>query len=130
MWTSSTVDSGSRGSKASLSTEQPLLGDELRALKRYLTARGDQLTRFSVNYRVRTAAARAGLSIAVHPHMLRHGCGHALANRGYDSRASSKTTWDIEIRGTRRATRAPRQVASRDCGPRDQGARSWPLPKL
>ncbi len=85
--------------KGSLSTEQPLLAQELRAIKRYLkqrgdsqlpwlflTERGDQLTRFALNYLVRIAGERANLGFAVHPHMLRHGCGYALANRGYDLR--------------------------------------------
>jgi len=85
--------------KGSLSTEQPLLSQELRAIKRYLkqrgdsqlpwlflTERGDQLTRFALSYLVRIAGERSGLGFAVHPHMLRHGCGYALANRGYDLR--------------------------------------------
>jgi type 1 fimbriae regulatory protein FimB len=38
-----------------------------------------------VNYLIAAAAARAGLP-PVHPHMLRHSCGFALANRGYDLR--------------------------------------------
>ena len=29
---------------------------------------------------------RAGLGIEVHPHMLRHSCGFALANKGRDTR--------------------------------------------
>ncbi|MCZ5660451.1 tyrosine-type recombinase/integrase [Escherichia coli] len=29
---------------------------------------------------------RAGLRIKVHPHMLRHACGYALANQGLDTR--------------------------------------------
>jgi type 1 fimbriae regulatory protein FimB len=62
--------------KGSLSTEQPLFAEELRALKRYLkersdsqlpwlflTERGDQFTRFSINYLVRTAGRRAGLAL-------------------------------------------------------------------
>jgi type 1 fimbriae regulatory protein FimB len=62
--------------KGSLSTEQPLLAEELRALKRYLkersdsqlpwlflTERRDQFTRFSINYLVRTAGRRAGLAL-------------------------------------------------------------------
>jgi integrase len=36
--------------KANLSTEQPLLTEELRALKPYLPQRGDQFTRFAINY--------------------------------------------------------------------------------
>ena len=31
--------------------------------------------------------ARAGMPFAVHPHMLRHGCGFALANAGHDTRS-------------------------------------------
>jgi type 1 fimbriae regulatory protein FimB len=85
--------------KGSLSTEQPLLTEELRSLKRYLqqrsdsqlpwlflTERGDQFTRFSINYLVSSSGERGGLAFHVHPHMLRHGCGYALANRGYDLR--------------------------------------------
>lgn len=80
-----------------LSVEQPMAGDELRAVKRYLglrsdelpwlfaSERGAQLKREAVNYVLAPAAARAGLP-AVHPHMLRHSCGFALANRGYDLR--------------------------------------------
>jgi site-specific recombinase XerD len=33
------------------------------------------------------AATRAKLAINAHPHMLRHACGYALANRGHDTRA-------------------------------------------
>jgi type 1 fimbriae regulatory protein FimB len=85
--------------KGSLSTEQPLRTDEIRALKHYLpqrgdsqlpwlflTERGDQFTRFSIKYLVRITGQRVGLALPVHPHMLRHGCGYALANRGYDLR--------------------------------------------
>jgi type 1 fimbriae regulatory protein FimB len=83
--------------KNGLAVEQPITGDELRAIKRYLAARLDRLpwlfisernqplTRQSVNYLIATAAKRAGLA-PVHPHMLRHSCGFALANRGYDLR--------------------------------------------
>jgi type 1 fimbriae regulatory protein FimB len=83
----------------SLSTAQPLRADELRALTRYraergdaqgpwgfLTARGAQFTRFAMHYLVRGTGERAGLPFHVHPHMLRHGCGYAVAHRGYDLR--------------------------------------------
>jgi type 1 fimbriae regulatory protein FimE len=30
---------------------------------------------------------RANMSFPVHPHMLRHGCGYALANSGHDTRS-------------------------------------------
>jgi site-specific recombinase XerD len=62
-------------SKNSLSTEQPLAGDELRAVKRYLATRKDKLpwlflseraqpmTRQAVNYLIREAGVRAGLGV-------------------------------------------------------------------
>jgi site-specific recombinase XerD len=83
--------------KNGMAVEQPITGDELRAIKRYLATRSDRLTwlflsersqsltRQSVNYLIAAAARRAGLP-PVHPHMLRHSCGFALANRGYDLR--------------------------------------------
>jgi site-specific recombinase XerD len=48
-----------------------------------VSERGQSLTRQSVNDLIAAAAKRAGLA-PVHPHMLRHSCGFALANRGYD----------------------------------------------
>ena len=74
-----------------------MAGDELRAIKRHLATRSDglpwlfvsergqPLTRQSVNYLVAMAARRADLG-PVHPHTLRHSCGYALANKGYDLR--------------------------------------------
>jgi type 1 fimbriae regulatory protein FimE len=36
---------------------------------------------------------RAKMPFAVHPHMLRHGCGYALANAGHDTCASYAGDW-------------------------------------
>jgi integrase len=104
--------------KGSLSTEQPLRAEELRALKRYLpqrgdgqlpwlflTERGDQFTRFAINYLVRSTGQRAGLGFHVHPHMLRHGCGYALANRGYDLRLIQDYLGHRDPKHTTRYTR-------------------------
>ena len=83
--------------KNGLAVEQPVPGDELRAIKCYLATRSDRLpwlfisergqamVRQSVNYLIAAAATRAGLP-PVHPHMLRYSCGFALANRGHDLR--------------------------------------------
>lgn len=83
--------------KNGLSVEQPIPGDELRAIKRWLARRDDALpwlfiserkqplTRQAVNYITGAAAKRAGIG-HVHPHMLRHSCGFALANKGHDLR--------------------------------------------
>jgi site-specific recombinase XerD len=35
---------------------------------------------------IERAGARAKLSFKAHPHMLRHACGYALANKGHDTR--------------------------------------------
>jgi type 1 fimbriae regulatory protein FimB len=79
--------------KRGLDVEHPFAGDELRAIKRcsairtdalpwlFISERGQPLTRQTVNYLIAEAAGRAGLP-SVHPHMLRHSCGFALANRG------------------------------------------------
>jgi len=83
--------------KNSLSVEQPIAGDELRAIKRYLATRDDslpwffvsereaQLTRQAVNYIARIAGEKAKLG-RVWPHMLRHSCGYYLADQGTDLR--------------------------------------------
>lgn len=83
--------------KGGLSVEQPIAGDELRAVKRYLATRDDALpwlflserggpmTRQAVNYLVAAAGERTGLP-GLHPHMLRHSCGYALADKGQDLR--------------------------------------------
>jgi Phage integrase family len=36
---------------------------------------------------IERAATSAGLDLKAHPHMLRHACGYALANKGHDTRA-------------------------------------------
>jgi site-specific recombinase XerD len=83
--------------KGGRSVEQPIPGDELRAIRRHLATRADALpwlfvsergqplTRQAVNYLVAAAAERAGLA-GVHPHTLRHACGFALADKGHDLR--------------------------------------------
>ena len=38
------------------------------------------------NYICAEVGKRAGMSLNVHPHMLRHSCGFALANKGRDTR--------------------------------------------
>jgi len=104
--------------KGSLSTEQPLRADELRTLKRYvkqrgnarlpwlfLNERGDQFTRSAINYLVGITGVRAGLTFHVHPHMLRHGCGYALANRGYDLRLIQDYLGHRDPKHTTRYTR-------------------------
>jgi integrase len=77
----------------------PILGDELRALRRlqreqepkssfvFTSERGSPFTTAGFARMVERAGAEARLGLKVHPHMLRHACGYALANRGHDTRA-------------------------------------------
>jgi len=90
-----------RRKKGSLSTHQPIDGDELRALRAWLRERSlredarspylflserGPFTRQAVNYISLQAGERAKLPFRVHPHMLRHSTGFYLANKGYDTR--------------------------------------------
>ena len=87
--------------KQGLSTTQPLRGDELRAIKAWLTVRAKMkpetaaffiserrkaLSRKTVWLLMRIYGQRAGLPLEAHPHMLRHACGFALADQGADTR--------------------------------------------
>ena len=102
--------------KNSLSTEQPMLGDELRAIKRYLATRDDalpwlfinergtQFTRQGINYLIRVAGEQAKLG-RVRPHMLRHSCGFKLANQGADLRTMQDYLGHRDPKHTVRYTR-------------------------
>jgi site-specific recombinase XerD len=77
----------------------PILGDELRALRRlqreqatrtayvFVSERGDPFTSAGFARMVERAGVEAKLAFKAHPHMLRHACGYALANKGHDTRA-------------------------------------------
>lgn len=111
-----------RRKKGSLSTHHVLEGDELRAIRAWLRERsimrpgatdgpwlflGERgpLTRQAVNYLVREAGKRAKLPFRVHPHMLRHSCGFALANKGKDTRLIQDFLGHKNIAHTVRYTR-------------------------
>jgi type 1 fimbriae regulatory protein FimB/type 1 fimbriae regulatory protein FimE len=77
----------------------PIVGDELRALRRlqreqeprspfvFTSERGAPFTTAGFARMVERAGRAAGLPFKAHPHMLRHACGFALANEGHDTRA-------------------------------------------
>ena len=77
----------------------PIVGDELRALRRlqreqeprspfvFTSERGAPFTTAGFARLVERAGRAAGLPFKAHPHMLRHACGFALANKGHDTRA-------------------------------------------
>ena len=53
----------------------------------FATERGGPFTPDAVNRLIKRIGERAGFDFQVHAHMLRHGCGYALANAGHDTRA-------------------------------------------
>lgn len=76
----------------------PLRGDEIRALRElrrqfpdsgyvFATERQGPFTPDAVNRLIKRIGERADFPFLVHAHMLRHGCGFALANKGHDTRA-------------------------------------------
>lgn len=106
--------------KGSLSTEHPLEGDELRAIRAWLRIRegskflhlphlfvGERgaMTRQAVNYLFEQIGNRAGLGFKVRPHMLRHSCGYYLANKGFDTRLIQDYLGHQNIHHTVRYTR-------------------------
>src|SRR6516165_5948148 len=101
-WDQIELASGSlhvRRVKQGTPSTHPILGDELRALRRlqreqepkspfvFTSERGSPFTTAGFARMVERAGAEAKLGLKVHPHMLRHACGYALANRGHDTRA-------------------------------------------
>lgn len=88
--------------KNSLSTMHPLFDDEIQGLLRWLNVRrgwrdadsdwlflsqkGGRLTRQQVRRLLVQYGSETNISVRPHPHMLRHGCGFALADLGKDTR--------------------------------------------
>jgi len=68
--------------------------DEVRALAKipagglfvFTAGNGAPLSRMAVLRMIERAGVKAGLPFKIHPHMLRHACGYALANRGMDTK--------------------------------------------
>ena len=87
-----------RAKKGSPSTH-PIMGDELRALRRlqreqepksafvFTSERGSPFGTAGFARMVERAGVETKLGFKAHPHMLRHACGFALANKGHDTRA-------------------------------------------
>ena len=53
----------------------------------FTSERGSPFTTAGFARMVERAAVEAKLGFKAHPHMLRHACGFALANKGHDTRA-------------------------------------------
>jgi integrase len=77
----------------------PIRGDEMRALRRlqreqdpkspfvFTSERNAPFTTAGFARMVQRAGEACGFGFKAHPHMLRHACGFALANKGHDTRA-------------------------------------------
>jgi site-specific recombinase XerD len=105
-----------RRRKAGTPATHPLGGIELRALRRlkreqeptsqfvFVSERGDPFSTEGFARMLQRAAKAAGLTIKVHPHMLRHACGFKLANDGHDTRSIQSYLGHKNIQHTVRYT--------------------------
>jgi site-specific recombinase XerD len=109
--------------KGSQDSTHTLDRDEVAALRRlreassspylFTTERGGPLSVDMVARVVTRAAETAKLGLHVHPHMLRHSAGYALANAGLDTRLIQDSLGYIAISNTVRYTKlAPQRLAA------------------
>jgi integrase len=99
--------------KGGLDSVHPIQGDELRALRElkreqeppsafvFTSERSGPMTRSNVSKMIEATGERAGLPHA-HPHMLRHTCGHLLADAGHDTRRLQLWLGHSDIKHTAR----------------------------
>jgi type 1 fimbriae regulatory protein FimB/type 1 fimbriae regulatory protein FimE len=116
-----------RAKKGSPSTH-PILDDELRALRRpsreqapkspfvFTSERGAPFTTAGFARMVERAGIAAQIGFKAHPHMLRHACGFALANRGHNTRALQAYLGHKNIRTRFFATPNCRRIDLRTSG--------------
>lgn len=97
--------------KGSKSTTHPIEGDELRALRKlkrehshsrfvFVSEQGGPLSVDSFQGIVKRAGKAANLPSHAHPHMLRHGTGYYLVNKGYNTRLIQEYLGHRDIRNT------------------------------
>jgi integrase len=115
----------------------PILGDELRALRRlqreqeskspfvFTSERGAPFSPAGLARMIERVGVAAKLGFKAHPHMLRHACGYKLANDCHDTRALQAYLGHKNIQHTVRYTGlAPtrsRIFGASDCGARRLG---------
>jgi integrase len=99
--------------KGGIDSVHTIQGDELRALHRlrkgqvpqsafvFTSERGGPFSRFAVNKIVEKVGEEVGI-VNCHPHMLRHTCGHLLADAGHDTRRLQLWIGHADIRHTAR----------------------------
>ena len=83
----------------------------------FTSERGSPFTTAGFARMVERAGVEAKLGFKAHPHMLRHACGFALANKGHDTRALQAYLGHRNIQHTVRYTELARTV-SRTSGAR------------
>jgi integrase len=103
-----------RRAKGGQPSTHPLLGDELRALRAlkrdaespfiFVSERGAPVSVSGLQKLVERAGIAAKMPFKVHPHMLRHATGYALANRGTDTRTLQAYLGHRSIQSTVRYT--------------------------
>jgi integrase len=88
-----------RRAKRGTPATHPIMGDELRALRRlqrdqepkspfvFVSERGAPFTTAGFARMIERLGKAAGFGFKAHPHMLRHACGYKLANDGQDTRS-------------------------------------------
>jgi len=87
-----------RRAKKGTPATHPLMGDEMRALRKlrkdsphadfvFTSERGAPFSTAGFAKLVERAGEAAKLGFKTHPHMLRHACGYKLANDGHDTRS-------------------------------------------
>lgn len=107
--------------KNGFSTSHPLLAQEVKIIRAWLAERkgfrnaqesdwlflsrlGGPLTRQQFYNIMRGLGEKTEISVCSHPHMLRHACGYALADRGTDTRLIQDYLGHRNIRHTVRYT--------------------------
>jgi integrase len=116
-WSDVEFESGAlhlRRAKGGTIGTHPLLGDELRALrvlKRkgsspfvFVSERGAPFSTSGWAKLVERAGVEAKMPFKIHPHMLRHATGYALANKGVDTRTLQGYLGHRSIQSTVRYT--------------------------
>jgi integrase len=103
-----------RRAKGGTTSTHPLLGDELRALRAlkreagspfiFVSERGAPFSTAGLAKLIERAGIEARMPFKVHPHMLRHSTGYALANKGTDTRTLQAYLGHRRIQSTVRYT--------------------------
>jgi len=103
-----------RRAKGGATSTHPLLGEELRALRAlkreakspfiFVSERNAPFSTAGFAKLIERAGIEAKLPFKAHPHMLRHACGFALANKGTDTRTLQAYLGHRSIQSTVRYT--------------------------